>query len=84
MWAWPTPWELYTERLDECWNLLDSIAGVRTVRLSPSAFAVLARQGWGEAIVRETVRLLLDSGLARLRWEVSGMERVPVVEPWAA
>jgi hypothetical protein len=75
-----TPWELYSERLKECENLLRSIAGIKTVRLSPSTYRVLAEQGWGEDIVMHAARLLVAAGLAEMHWEVSGVDAWPVVE----
>jgi hypothetical protein len=57
---------------------------VQTVRLSPSAFSVLAAQGWGEEIVMHAARMLVRAGLAELSWDVQGCERVPMVVPTAA
>jgi hypothetical protein len=80
----PTPYELYTERLGECWRVLQSVNGIRTVRLSPSAFRIFAINGYGEEIVLHAVHQLVSAGLARLCWEVHGMERVPVIQHRAA
>ena len=76
----PTPFTIYSDRLAECRNLLRSIAGIRTIRLSPSVFRVLADQGYGEDIVMHAARLLVSYGLAEMHWERSGLEAWPVVE----
>jgi hypothetical protein len=73
-------WKLWTERHDECLHLLQSLAGVRTVRLSPRSLAILAGRGYGEEMVRAAVHALVDAGLAELRWERSGLDDVPVVQ----
>jgi hypothetical protein len=76
----PTPMELYSDRLDACRNLLRSVAGVHTVRLTPSTYRVLADQGWGEDIVLHAARLLVAAGLAEMRWEAHGTEAWPLVQ----
>jgi hypothetical protein len=73
----PTPFELYTERLNECEALLRDLAGVVTVRLSPNTLGLLAAQGYGVYMVKMAAHMLVRTGRARLRWEVSGIERVP-------
>jgi hypothetical protein len=76
----PTPYELHTKRMGACLDLLDSLAGVCTVRLSPSVFAIFAAQGYGEEIVRGAIHRLVSCGLAELRYEVHGLHAVPVVQ----
>jgi hypothetical protein len=75
----PTPYELFTSREADCIALLKQLAGVITVRLSPSSFAILAANGYGEFMVRRAVHALVSAGLAELRWEVNGLGRVPCV-----
>lgn len=47
--------------------------------LSPDTFAIFAAQGYGADMVRRAVDALVRGGLAEVRWNVVGMERVPVV-----
>lgn len=80
----PTPFTIYSDRLTECRNLLRSVAGVHTVRLTPSTYRLLAEQGWGEDIVLHAARLLVVAGLADFRWEINGLEHWPVIQPSTA
>ena len=75
----PTPKELHDERVAECVVVLKALTLNVTVRLSPRGFAVLARQGWGEDIVRRAAHALVREGLAELRYERSGLDDVPVM-----
>ncbi len=75
----PSAWELWTTRSGECRALLRTLTGVVTVTLTPDTFAILAAQGYGESMVRRAVDALVRAGLAEVRWNVIGMERVPVV-----
>jgi hypothetical protein len=70
---------LFTTREQECLALLAGLAGIVTVRLSPRSFAILAQKGYGEFMVRRAVHRVVSGGLAELRWEVSGLERWPVL-----
>lgn len=72
-------YKLVTKRETECIALLRELTGVRTVRLSPSAFAILAARGYGSDLVTDAVGHLVRAGLAELRWEVQGMKWLPVV-----
>jgi hypothetical protein len=76
----PTPYELYTTREAECISLLSTLAGVFTVKLSPHAFAIFARAGYGEWMVRRAVHALVRAGLAEVYYAASGLDRVPCVK----
>ncbi|HET6448712.1 MAG TPA: hypothetical protein VFG31_06335 [Conexibacter sp.] len=75
-----TVYELYTTRASECRALLRNLAGIVTVTLTPRAFAILARNGYGADMVLHAVRMLQRAGLAEVRWTTHGIDTVPVVE----
>lgn len=75
----PTPYELFTTREAECRTLLRDLAAVRTVKLSPRSFAILAAVGYGDFMVRRAVLALVHAGLAEVRYERSGLDAVPCV-----
>jgi hypothetical protein len=76
----PTVFELYTTRARECRALLRNLAGVVTVTLTPRAFAILARNGYGAEMLLHAVRTLERAGLAHVTWATHGADAVPVVE----